>query len=244
MHDAPSSDEALMSAVAGGDMDALGELVRRHQGRAFRLARRVTGDADLAEDVVQDAFLRVHRAAGRYRPTAKFTTWLHRIVVNLCWDRKRKWSGVIGGPGGSTSGRSEVRTAGTAVAHGGSAGRMEPALRLEPADSEVSPLRRDYSPVGTPHEQVQAAETAAAVRRAVAALPPRQRLAVVLHRFEGYSIREAAEVTGWSESAVESCLVRGYRQLREDLAAYRTGATRPGSEHPVDRRKTPQANRG
>jgi RNA polymerase sigma-70 factor, ECF subfamily len=56
----------------------------------FRLALRVLGDPDRAQDVVQEAFLRVHRAAAKYRPQARLTTWLYRIVVNLCLDEMRR----------------------------------------------------------------------------------------------------------------------------------------------------------
>jgi RNA polymerase sigma-70 factor, ECF subfamily len=87
--DSPS-DAALMARIADGDIDALGELVRRHQSSALAMAYRVLGRWDQAEDVVQEAFLRVHRAARNYTPTAAFTTWLYRIVVNLCQDVLRK----------------------------------------------------------------------------------------------------------------------------------------------------------
>lgn len=85
-----ASDAELMAAVGRNDMDALGELVRRHQNKALGLALRMLGRRDAAEDIAQDAFLRVFRAAKRYRPDAKFTTWLYRIVANLCLDRQRR----------------------------------------------------------------------------------------------------------------------------------------------------------
>ncbi len=84
------TDAELVAAVAGGDRRALGQLVRRHQDDTFALALRVLGDPAAARDVVQEAFLRVYRAAGRYRPEAKFTAWLYRIVVNLCVDEGRR----------------------------------------------------------------------------------------------------------------------------------------------------------
>jgi len=84
------SDQELMAGVARGEMAALGELVRRHQDKALALAFRMLRRWDLAEDVAQEAFLRVHRAAPRYSPDAKFTTWLYRIVVNLCLDHQRR----------------------------------------------------------------------------------------------------------------------------------------------------------
>jgi len=78
-----------MEALARGETAALGELVRRHQDGALLLARRMLAETDGAEDVVQEAFLRVYRSAGRYRPTGRFSTWLYRILVNLCYDRLR-----------------------------------------------------------------------------------------------------------------------------------------------------------
>ena len=83
-------DADLMRAIADGDMAALGELVRRHEKKAFALACRLLAQPDAAEDVTQEAFLHVYRAARRYRPKARFTTWLYRIVVNLCLDARRR----------------------------------------------------------------------------------------------------------------------------------------------------------
>ena len=84
------TDEQLMAAIAQGGMAEFGELVTRHQEKAFSLALRCLGRWDLAEDISQEAFLRVYHSAKRYRSKAKFTTWLYRIVVNLCLDMKRK----------------------------------------------------------------------------------------------------------------------------------------------------------
>jgi len=175
---ADASDDAdLMRAVADSDMAALGELVRRHEKRAFALACRLLTRPDAAEDVTQEAFLHVYRAARRYRPEARFTTWLYRIVVNLCLDVKRRTK----------------RAPGELPAHG-------PAAEA-PTDCD----------------RLEAADRAQRVRRAVDDLPGRQRTAVVLHRYMQLSHRDIAEVTGWSVSAVESCLVRAYARLRQEL---------------------------
>lgn len=73
-----------MGAAERGDLEAFGDLMRRHQGAAYRLALRMTGsDAD-AQDVVQDAFLRAWRTLGQFRGDSAFSTWMHRIVTNLC----------------------------------------------------------------------------------------------------------------------------------------------------------------
>lgn len=174
------NDAKLMALVATGEMAALGELVRRHQDRAVSLAYRIVGESHLAEDVAQDAFLHVYRAAPTYRPDAKFTTWLYRIVTNLCLDSRRR------------------------------AGRAPAPLP-------------DPSVLSTPEtagSEAEAKERAEMVRVAVGQLPDRQRAALVLHRYERLSYAEVAEITGWSESAVESLIVRAYATLRRQLAQF------------------------
>ena len=86
------SDEERMLDVAQGDLSAFEQLVRRHQASAFNAAFRLLGNADDAEDVAQEAFLRILRAAHRYQPTAAFRTYLYRIVTRLCRDHRRKAS--------------------------------------------------------------------------------------------------------------------------------------------------------
>jgi len=85
-----ASDEELMQAAAGGDIDAFGELVRRHQDSAWRIAYHYVGDRTEAEDLAQEAFLKILDAASNYRPTARFSTYLYRVIANLCIDYHRK----------------------------------------------------------------------------------------------------------------------------------------------------------
>ncbi len=172
-----ASDEELMSRLAQGDMGSLGDLVQRHQQGVGAFAFRMLGNRDTADDVVQDAFLHVHRAARRYRPDAKFTTWLYSIVVNLCRDAARR-------------------------------SRRAPCQLSEDAAPGFVP----------PADPIEARERVERVRRAVEGLPGRQRTAVILHRYQGFSHRDIARATGWSESAVESLIVRAYATLREKLA--------------------------
>jgi RNA polymerase sigma-70 factor, ECF subfamily len=84
------SDEALMARVARGDEPAYRTLTRRHLPAMLGLARRILGNAADAEDVAQEAMLRVWTHAPRWQPLAAFRTWLTRVVVNLCLDRKRR----------------------------------------------------------------------------------------------------------------------------------------------------------
>jgi RNA polymerase sigma-70 factor, ECF subfamily len=83
-------DSALMLRAASGELAAFDELVRRNQKTAWALAWRVLGDAAEAEDVVQEAFLKIFKAASRYRPTARFRTYLYAVVTRLCLDRSQK----------------------------------------------------------------------------------------------------------------------------------------------------------
>ncbi len=80
------SDEQLMNLVSEGKTEAFGELVRRHQNRAWGIAYWFLKDALQAEDLAQEAFLKIFEAAPRYEPTAKFTTYLNRVVSRLCFD--------------------------------------------------------------------------------------------------------------------------------------------------------------
>ena len=84
------SDEELMLAVGGGDLAAFEQLVTRHQRSAWNAAYRFLGNTADAEDVAQEAFLRVLDSANRYRPTAAFRTYLYRIVARLCFDFSRR----------------------------------------------------------------------------------------------------------------------------------------------------------
>lgn len=174
-------DHELLRRTAAGDRDALSALVRRHQARVLALAHRFLGDAGAAEDVGQEAFLRVLQKAGSFSPKAQFTTWLYRIVANLCWDARRQ----------AARERRLIR-----------------AAAQTPPEFDETPVRRD---------------TQEAVRRAVGELPDRQRLVLILHRFDGLGHREIADITGWSVGAVESCLVRAYATLRERLAHLHAG---------------------
>lgn len=80
------TDGELMAAVAGGDLNALGVLFERHHQRVHSLCYRMTGDASVADDLVQESFLRILRYSKGFRGRAAFTTWLYRLVRNVCLD--------------------------------------------------------------------------------------------------------------------------------------------------------------
>jgi RNA polymerase sigma-70 factor (ECF subfamily) len=172
-----NNENELMNRLASGDMEALGELVKRHQDRVLSVAYRFLNDWTKSEDIAQETFLRVYKAAGKYTPEAKFTTWLYRIVSNLCLDERRRQSKAP----------ASIEQAGSVATNG----------------SEVDTADRK--------------ETIETVKKAVLELPDRQRLAVILHRYENLSHDQICEATDWTKSAVESLLVRAYANLREKL---------------------------
>ena len=89
-HEGIPSDEELMMRAAEGDMDAFEQLVQRHQRAALNIAHRFLGRSSLAEDVAQEAFLKILAGASRYRPTARFRTYLFNVVWHLCVDAFRR----------------------------------------------------------------------------------------------------------------------------------------------------------
>ena len=80
----PHSDQEILEAITRGDVRRFGVLVDRHKDRAMTLALRIVGDREEAEELVQDAFLRAFRGLGQFRRESKFSTWLYKIVYNLC----------------------------------------------------------------------------------------------------------------------------------------------------------------
>lgn len=171
------NENELMKRLASGDMAALGEIVNQHQDKVLAFAYRFCNDWTKSEDIAQETFLRVYKAARNYTPQAKFTTWLYRIVVNLCFDERRKQS-----------------------------------------RAPVSIEQVDYTIInGSKNDVAERKETIELVKKAVNELPERQRLAVILHRYENLSHDQICEVTNWTKSAVESLLVRAYTNLREKL---------------------------
>lgn len=174
-------DEELLSGVAAGDPAAIRALVARKLPRLLALAGRMLGDAQEAEDVAQDAFLRVWKQAERWRPgAARFDTWLHRVALNLCYDRLRR--------------------------------RRELAYAEPPEQAYEGPA---------PDRGLQAMDTGRRVSAALAALPDRQRDAIVLCHYQDLGNIEAAAVMGVSVEALESLLGRGRRALRAALGDLR-----------------------
>lgn len=175
MHEA--TDEQLMQAVARGDLEAFNELVSRYQQLAWKTAYRFLNDAMEAEDVAQECFLRILEAASRYRPTATFRAYFHRILVHLCIDSARRKHPV------SIDAIPEM-----------------PASSSSPAQSLIEK------------------ERSAQVRKALDALPPNQKAAMILKHYEGLSYDEIARILGVTPKAVERLLSRARTSLQASVS--------------------------
>jgi len=93
-------DRELVERARAGDEGAFAQLVTRYEGRVYNLALRYCGDVHEAGDLAQEAFLRVYRGLSGFRGTARFSTWLYRIVINVCrdWERKRRRRPTVAWP--------------------------------------------------------------------------------------------------------------------------------------------------
>lgn len=188
-------DVQLMLRVKHGDDQAFSELVGRYQNRLVAIfANLLGGDSASAEDLAQEVFLRIYRARNGYQPTAKFSTWLYRIANNLASNSRR------------TSGRrKEVQLA---PAESGPLG-MNPQEKILAEKSALMPAR-----------QLDKSELQKIVFGALESLNERQRLAILLHKFEELSYTEIAEAMELSEEAVKSLLARARDNLRNILETY------------------------
>lgn len=186
-------DVRLMLRVREDDAVAFEELMRRYQNRVVAVIAHQIGRRDLAEDLAQDVFLRVYRARKRYVPGAKFSTWLFTIVNNVASNHLRTLSR-----------------------------RKEVSASPAPGDTGANPLELSAADASAlmPTRQADSAELRDAVQRAVATLNERQRIAVLLAKFEGLSYIEIGEVLDMTPQAIKSLLSRARGKLREVLQPY------------------------
>src|SRR5205807_454853 len=195
-----------MLQVRDGDAAAFEELVRRYRDRLLTILEHLVGHREQAEDLAQDVFVRVFKARERYTPDAKFSTWLFTIANNVASNALR-----------SRSRRREV-----GVPEGNGADSAPLALdQLAKAASGFMPTRA-----------LDKAEQAEMVRHAVAALNERQRMALLLAKFEGMSYQDIAQTMGLSVQAIKSLLSRARVNLKEILTPYVEQGTRLDEAEP------------
>lgn len=188
--DAAARDLLWMTRIKTGDTVALGELIEAHQQRVVGAVIRMLGDDCDAQDIAQQVFIRVWKSAPRYEPTAKFTTWLYKIMRNLVFNEVRRRRRH---PTRPIEGMAE-----------------EGARPLQTADVNAK------SPATTMLDD----EMQAAIQNAIEELPEVQRMAIVLRRYDEFSYEEIADILGLSVPAVKSVLFRARTDLRERLRRY------------------------
>ena len=185
-------DAELMLRAKEGDVDAFEELVNRYRRPMLAFMYRSVHDQAIAEELAQEVFLRVYKSRQSYAAKAKFSTWLYRITSNLAINHARD-NGLE---------------------------RANVVARLdEPGDDTSPPLDvADASP--SAEQSILKRERLAAIRRHVEELPERQRLAVIMHKYQGLDYREIGKVLTLSESATKSLLFRAYETLRDKLKEF------------------------
>jgi RNA polymerase sigma-70 factor (ECF subfamily) len=185
-------DSAIMLELRAGNMSGFDFLIQKYRKPIVNFMYRMVHNQGVAEELAQEVFLRVYRSRETYRAEARFSTWLYRIATNLGVNYARDTR--------------HERTAST--------------IYLDEADSETgtTPDVADATP-GAEAEMLRR-ERLNAIRQHVLALPERQRMAVLMHKYEGMDYKQIGDVLKLSESATKSLLFRAYQTLREKLKEF------------------------
>ncbi len=181
-----------MLRVKAGDQSAFDYLVQKYRRPLVSFMYRMARNTAAAEDLAQEVFLRVYRSRQTYEASAKFTTWLYRIATNLAVNHARDT-------------RHE---------------RPEVTVSLDEPDEETGTTLDVADGAVTAEESLVRRERTVAIRAKVEALPERQKLAVIMHKYQQMDYKQIAEVLKLSESATKSLLFRAYETLREQLKEF------------------------
>jgi RNA polymerase sigma-70 factor (ECF subfamily) len=185
-------DAAIMLELRGGNMAGFDYLIQKYRKPIIHFMYRMVHNQAVAEELAQEVFLRVYRSRETYRAEARFSTWLYRIATNLGVNHARD-------------------------------------TRHERAASTVYLDEPDYETGTTPdvadstpdiEQKLLRRERLNAIRQHVLALPERQRMAVLMHKYEGMDYKQIGDVLKLSESATKSLLFRAYQTLREKLKSF------------------------
>ena len=185
-------DAAIMLELKAGNMSGFDFLLQKYRKPIINFMYRMTRNQAVAEELAQEVFLRVYRSRETYRAEARFSTWLYRIATNLGVNQARDTR--------------HERSAST--------------VYLDETDSETgtSPDVADATPGA--EARLLRDERMSAIRDFVEALPERQRMGVMMHKYEGMDYKQIGEVLKLSESATKSLLFRAYQTLREKLKGF------------------------
>lgn len=187
-------EAALIRAAQRGDDDAFAILVRAHDQSVLRIALNLLRSPEDARDVYQEAFLRVHRSLQQFRFDCNFSTWLHRIVTNICLDHLR---------------RRKVR-------------REAPRVAMSPSGQEFDQLDSVAEPRADsdPQRRVLSDELRGRIQTVLGELSPRERVVFEMRHFEGMRLRAIGEALGTSEEAAKNCLFRATQKMRVALGEF------------------------
>lgn len=186
-------ESALIRAAQKGDAHAFEELVRMYDQNVLRLALNLLRSPEDANDIYQEAFLRVYKNLHTFRFDCSFHTWLYRIVTNLCLDALRK--------------RKVRKEEGTVVeTREGILDRMD-TLEEERAD-------------GNPQRRLLSSELRVKIHNVLAGLTPRERLVFEMRHYQGMRLRAIGEALGTSEEAAKNCLFRATQKMRSALGDF------------------------
>ncbi|MGA7624933.1 MAG: sigma-70 family RNA polymerase sigma factor [Candidatus Acidiferrales bacterium] len=199
------SDVQLMLDVKAGNDASFDLLLQKYRTPLINFLYRMVRNRATAEDLAQEVFLRVYRARTQYSPSAKFTTWLFRIATNLALNSVRD---------------NRHR-------------QMDLSIDAPVEEESAAPLQLPTREMRIDEHMIER-DRAEFIRRAIAALPEKQRVAVLLHKYEEMDYTEIAKILECSESALKSLLFRAYETLRVQLAPlvsqpveHRAGEGRP-----------------
>lgn len=186
------SDAEMMLRVKAGDDSAFDYLVQKYRRPIISFMYRMAHNSAVAEDLAQEVFMRVYRSRAKYEASAKFSTWLYRIATNLGVNHARDT-------------RHE---------------RPENVTNLDEPDEETGQTLDLADKTPNVEEGILRRERLAAIRRKVEALPERQRMAVLMHKYQQMGYKEISDVLKLSESATKSLLFRAYETLRTELKEF------------------------
>jgi len=188
-----TDEKALIRAAQEGDQDAFGQLVRAYDQSVLRLAMNLLRSPEDAQDVYQEAFLRVYRNLNSFRFDCSFHTWLYRIVTNLCLDQMRK---------------RKVR--------------KEESAQFEGADGPVDRMDtlQEARAEGDPQRSMFSGELRQRIQKALGELTARERMVFELRHYQGLKLRNIGEILGTSEEAAKNCLFRATQKMRAALVDF------------------------
>jgi RNA polymerase sigma-70 factor (ECF subfamily) len=188
-----TDEKALIRAAQEGDQDAFGQLVRAYDQSVLRLAMNLLRSPEDAQDVYQEAFLRVYRNLNSFRFDCSFHTWLYRIVTNLCLDhlRKRKV-------------------------------RKEDSSQIEGSDGPVDRMDtvQESRAESDPQRTMLTGQLRERIRKALGQLTTRERMVFELRHYQGLKLRNIGEILGTSEEAAKNCLFRATQKMRVALGDF------------------------